>query len=148
MISYNPTPEDLPEYASTIAEIAGVAKTIEYCQSFGGFIVYFRKWNDDASTWSEATTNIVECLGKANAKKVINKLHGEQITLPICGMVSAKVRAQKVINDRFLHGLTIRRISEAYRLHERRIRQIIAAHQKAWLKEYGSFRSVGHGGQS
>ncbi|MDQ6963257.1 MAG: Mor transcription activator family protein, partial [Mariprofundaceae bacterium] len=141
-IAYNPTAKDFPKYARTMVELIGVEKTLQYTQTYGGHIVYFRAWQDDKSTWKESTSNLVKIIGVKLAKKVVAEFKGESFTMPRCSLVMARVTSQRILDDYFLNGFTSIQLSKKYKRHERRIRQIIEQHQREWIKVYKTMRLI------
>jgi len=139
-LSFKPEKNDLPKLARAMVDVAGVNKTLEYAQRYGGRTLYFKPWGSEPFRWGKDTVNLVHVFGKKAAKAIVKRMCGKSFTMPSCGFVAAKVKAQKVVDSYYLSGLSTKELSSKYSLHERRIQQILKTYKKAFELKSGYVR--------
>jgi len=116
-------PDDLPGELSSIAEIVGVEKALEYAEKMGGVTLYFVRWLDDPEKWNEDTVDLVDTFGVGHAKEIISLLAPGSITIPNCKRLLATQKHKRVIADRE-SGMSVKAVARKYRMHERMVRRI------------------------
>lgn len=80
--------ELLPESATALIDVIGIAQTKVFIEKFGGVEIQFTNGNVYAP-------KIIECLGEEDAKKVLKHFKNEKLYIPRCSVATRTLRNLK-----------------------------------------------------